>query len=246
VKRSAVFLVVLVLVAWPPLASAQALRVVGDSWAPYVDRNLPGNGLAVEIVEAGLVRAGYQPEFTVVQWTKALAGTKAGLYDVVAAIWYSDERNETLLFSEPFLENRVFLVKRRGSPVVFGNLSELGAYRVGVVRDFYYGPELEDLVALTIPSNYVVQMLLGVVSGSLDLAIVEERVALFEMNRYMSNQANDLEFVHPPVSVRGLRIAASRMYPEHAKVIEDFNAAIGDMRADGSFEAIYANYSFGQ
>ena len=244
-NRSAVFLVV-VLVAWASLVSAQKLRVVGDSWPPYVDKSLPGNGLAVEIVDAGLRRAGYEPELTIVQWTKALAGAKAGLYDIVAAIWYSDERDETLLFSEPFLENRVFFVKRRGSPVQFNNLSELTAYRIGIVRDYSYGPEIDNLTALKIPSNYVVQILLGVVSGSLDLAVVEQRVALFEMNRYMSNQADDLEFVSPPVSVRGLRIAASRMNPDHAKVIADFNAAIKAMKADGSFESIYAKYSFGQ
>lgn len=244
-NRSAVF-VIFVLIAWVPLVFAQNLRVVGDSWPPYVDKTLPGNGLAVAIVDAGLRKAGYEPEFTVVQWTKALAGAKAGIYDVVAAIWYSDERNETLLFSEPFLENRVFFVKRRGSPVQFSNLNELTAYRVGVVRDFSYGPEIDNLSALKIPSNYVVQMLLGVVSGSLDLAVVEERVALFEMNRYMSNQAEDLEFVGQPVSVRGLRIAASRVYPDHAKVIADFNAAIEAMKTNGEFESIYANYSFGR
>lgn len=228
------------------VASAQAIRVVGDSWPPYVDKTLPDNGLAVAIVDAGLRKSGYTPDFRVAQWSKALAGAKAGLYDVVAAIWYSDERNDTLLFSEPFLENRVYFVKRRGSPVRFSNLNELSAYRIGVVRDFSYGPEIDNLSALKIPNNYVVQMLLGVVSGSLDLAVVEERVALFEMNRYMSNQAQDLEFVGQPVSVRGLRIAASRVYPGNEKLIADFNAAIEEMKTDGSFEKIYANYSFGR
>lgn len=244
-KRSTQFVAVLFL-ALAPLVSAQNLRVVGDSWAPYVDKTLPGNGLAVEIVDAALRRAGYEPDFNVVQWTKALNGAKAGIYDVIAAIWYSDERNETLLFSEPFLENRIFFVKRRGSPVAFSNLEELTAYRVGIVRDFYYGPEIENLSAVKIPSNYVVQMLLGVLSGSLDLAVVEERVALFEMNRYMSNQSQELEFAAEPVSVEGLRIAVSRMYPDHDKLIVDFNTAINEMKKDGSFDEIYGHYSFGQ
>lgn len=239
-RMRGLFLLALILI--PFVTAAQSVRLVGDSWPPYVDKTLPENGVAVALVTAAFQRAGYDPVFEVKRWSSALEGGKAGLYDGIVAIWYSDERNQTLHFSEPYLENPVYFVKRRGSPVVFSSIDDMKNYRIGAVKDFEYGEIVEPLRGSMQYSNYVVQMLLGVVSGQLDLAIVEQRVASYEMNRYMSNQAKDLQFIEPPVMIQGLRVAISRANPDHEKIIADFNAAIAEMREDGSFASIFANY----
>lgn len=223
-------------------AYAQGLRLVGDSWPPYVDEGLPTNGLAVAVVTTALERAGYTPEFRTERWATALEGAKAGLYDGIVAIWYTDERNQTLHFSEPYLENPVYFVKKRGSPVEFTTLEDMTGYRIGAVSGFEYGERIEPLRGSMEYSNYVVQMLLDVISGNVDLAIVERRVANHEMNRYMSNQADELEFIEPPAVVRELRMAVSRERDDHEQVIEDFNRVISEMREDGSIDAIFASY----
>uniref|UniRef100_UPI001C9951BC hypothetical protein n=1 Tax=Neisseria meningitidis TaxID=487 RepID=UPI001C9951BC len=49
--RCALLLLTLLLPCALPAAN---LRLVGDSWPPFVDSRLPGNGLAVELVATAL------------------------------------------------------------------------------------------------------------------------------------------------------------------------------------------------
>ena len=48
----------LLLLLSPALASAELLRLVADPWPPFNDQRLPGKGLASDLVEQALARAG--------------------------------------------------------------------------------------------------------------------------------------------------------------------------------------------
>ena len=52
----------------------EVLRIAADRWPPYADRQLPGNGVAVHLVQAALKRAGYASEYIEVPWPRVLHG----------------------------------------------------------------------------------------------------------------------------------------------------------------------------
>ena len=107
---------------WAGLAPADTLKVAGDPWPPFVERTLPGQGLAVLLVTTALERAGYDSEVTIAEWTHIRQGAELGIFDVLAGVWYSDERNKSLAFSEPYWTNRLKLIKRTDTLFTFDEI----------------------------------------------------------------------------------------------------------------------------
>ena len=131
----------LVIIICPVLANAEQatdLRVTASPWSPYVSRDLPGYGIAVSIVTTVLKRAGYKPSFALEQWPKDLEGTRLGEYDLIASIWFTDDRARELVFSEPIFENRIKLLVRTDSDIQLSMPEALKGYRIGVVEDYAY------------------------------------------------------------------------------------------------------------
>src|SRR5678810_712093 len=90
-----------------------ALRLVSDVWPPFTD--VEGNPHeAYDLVKAALDRGGVRSESKIMTWTDALTELEQGKMDGSAAMWKSPEREKYLLFSRPYLENRLVLVARKG------------------------------------------------------------------------------------------------------------------------------------
>ena len=104
----------------PVMAAAETepteVRLLANTSPPYADRKLPEQGLALELVSHILTRAGYDPDISIEIWSRAMEGVRIGLYDALATAWYSEERDQDFLFSEPYLESQLILVKLRSSP----------------------------------------------------------------------------------------------------------------------------------
>ena len=89
------------------------LHLASDTWPPFTDA-AGETRLAIDLVSAALERAGIRADTTIVEWTDVTAGIRDGRFDGSAAMWRSPERDEYLLFSEPYLENRLVLVGKKG------------------------------------------------------------------------------------------------------------------------------------
>ena len=86
--------------------SERTIRVVlDDNYPPYVFRNAEGNLRGILIDEWNLWsrKTGVPVEVTAMDWSDALAAMKNGEYDVIDTIFYTDERNGWLDFSEPYV-----------------------------------------------------------------------------------------------------------------------------------------------
>ncbi len=89
----------------------QMLRMVSNQWPPYVDSSLAGQGLAIEIATKVLQKKGYQATLTIDSWPRALEGVGLGVFDATCAIWKTPEREQDLIFSEPYLKNKISFLK---------------------------------------------------------------------------------------------------------------------------------------
>lgn len=231
--------------ALPAISQATDLNVVhSGNWPPYSDAGLPGQGLAVDIVTTALKRAGYTPYLRIDSLDRILEGGALGVYDVFATPWYSDARNQYLDYSKPYLESHIRFIERKGANIKFESLADLKGVMVGTVQDYAYGEaftESRDLIK--IPERNLIQNLLKLTQGRIDLTLDDERVLGYEINRYMPNSMDKLEFLARPLDVRGIHIGVSRENPEHAKIVAAFDKAIAAMKQDGSFDAIVAKHN---
>ena len=176
--RPILFFVLLSL--YPQVSMAQVIRIVSSQWPPYVDNSMPEKGLAVELVNKALERKGYQPTLQVYHWRRALEGVEIGVFDATCAIWKTAEREKTLLYSEPYLENTISFLKKKGNKIKHQKLSDLQGLVIGTLRDYAYDNAFNESTALIkIPANFIVQNLQKLNKGAIDLTLGVELLFLF-------------------------------------------------------------------
>lgn len=238
-------LVVLLLWVVNDIAAADPLRLVANFWPPYTDRRLLNGGLASDLVQNALHRAGYATVRSEVPWARALRGLRIGRYDVAISAWYSEERSEFADFSQPYLINQVRLVQRRGRGIRFEQLADLYPYQIAVGRGYAYAPEFDNDSRL---SKFVVQDFAAgarmVQAQRLDLAVEDELVARYLFKGELASISGELEFLPRPLSESGLHILVSRLHPEHRQIAEAFDQAIIAMRSDGSYARIFQTHGY--
>jgi polar amino acid transport system substrate-binding protein len=231
-----VFLSLLISQVLAHAEQATVLRVTASPWSPYVSRDLPGNGVAVSLVTTALKRAGYSSSFALLKWPDDLEGTRLGVYDVIASIWFTEDRARDLVFSEPIFENQIKLMVRIDSDIKIASPERLKGHRVGVVEDYAYTQgaynklPIEIIKAATVEEN--LQRLLA---GDIDIAVTDEQVALYTLNNKIPGGIKQIRFGRDALSTRQLRIAVSRKRSDAEQIISDFNSAIQAMKDDGSY-----------
>ena len=225
-------------------AQATDLNVVhSGKWPPYSDAGLPGQGLAVDIVTTALHRAGYTTFMRIDSLDRILQGGELGVYDVFATPWYSDARNQYLQFSKPYLESTIRFIKKKGTKFEFDSLSDLRGDMIGTVQDYAYDQDFnDDRNLIKISERNLIQNLLKLQQGRIDLTLDDELVLMYEINLYMPNSMSEFELLNKPLAVRGIHIGVSRENPDHEKIVADFNKAIAEMKKDGSFDKIIAKH----
>ncbi len=226
------------------LFSATALaekpvQLLANTSPPYVDARLEEGGLALELVKHVFSRTEYSPGVKIESWGRALEGTRIGVYDALAAAWYSDERAEDLLFSQPYLSSRIVLVKASADPRNYRSAEDLAGKRLGVRTDYAYGIDLEAIPGLTlVQENHLIQNLLNLQAGKVDLVIGDLRTLNFQLREYMGGSRGKFRLVDANLPTRERHVAASRAMKGHEEMIAAFNKALAEARGDGSLKAI--------
>lgn len=216
--------------------AGEALRLGNDPWPPFI---IPGaeQGTAEQLVCEALARGGHTCDVTVSEWTAVLERARSGELDGIAAVWKSPERESFLVYSEPYLTNRMVAVTRAGAGFNIDSLDQLSGMRVALVGDFAYGDAIE--AARPQMQVFVVDSDLAgmhaVRLGQVHVAIVDELMA----RRYVdAGRVDEVEIGDGALTYRELYFAASRANPAAEAVVGDFNRGFQAMLADGSVNEI--------
>jgi polar amino acid transport system substrate-binding protein len=226
--------------ALPLAAQAQTtVKLMANTSPPYADVKLPEQGLALELVRHVFEGTDYAPDITIDNWSRSVEGARLGVYDGLAAAWYSDERAADLLFSEPYLSSELIVLKRRDNPNVYDELPDLAGARLGVRTDYAYGVDFSGVPGLTlVEENHLIQNLLNLLNGSVDLVIGDRRTVNLQLREYLRDSINRFGVTAielPPVA---RHVAISRSLDGHEAIIKAFNAALAARQKDGSHGAI--------
>ncbi|NOQ64272.1 MAG: transporter substrate-binding domain-containing protein [Methyloprofundus sp.] len=217
--------------------------MVADQWPPYIDNNAAHKGLAAELVIAALQRKGYQSNLRIDNWQRALEGVQIGIYDIACAIWKTTAREQDLLFSQPYLENKISFIKKKGLKVNYQHFTDLTDFIIGVQRGYAYDEAfMRSRALLKVPANHLIQNLQKLSQGSIDLTVGDQRAIKFSLQQFMPTHANEFEFLEPPLAQKKLYIAVSKTNPAAQTIINDFNLAIKEMQQDGSYAKILNQY----
>ena len=218
-------------------AQTTQLRLVSTAWSPFT--NEPGHPrFALDLVEAGLGRIGVKTSTTIVDAARFTPSLLSGSFDGSAAAWKDTERERTLLFSQPYLENRLILVARRGGDVSAASLAGLEGKRIAVVEGYSYGEAIEQSGPAFVRSPTDEDSLKLLLDGKVDYTLMDELVVQYIVSHYAEEARTRLQVGSTPLVTRQLHLAVRRSLPDADSIISRFNEQLRGMIADHTYHRL--------
>jgi len=207
-----------------------------DSWPPFIIDG-PDKGTSEKLVCEALERSGWPCSVKVDDWEVILNEARVGAIDGIAAAWKNDYREKFLVFSEPYLTNRIVPVTRKDHPSPVESIDDLAGLRVALVTDYAYGDEISSMSSSmeVLQTRNTLEALRKVHRGEADAALVDEMVVRDVLTRVA---IENLTISSTVLAFRDLHFAVSRQNPLAEAIVDDFQRAYKLMLADGTVNEI--------
>ena len=219
------------------LAQTTQLQLVSTAWPPFT--NEAGEPrFALDLVEAALGRIGVTSKTTLVDPAQYSSLLIKGPYDGSAAAWKDPERERVLLYSQPYLENRLILVGRTGADVSAKNLGDLAGKRVAIVGGYSYGDAVDNAGPSFLLTRSEEDSLRQLLAGTVDYTLMDEIVVQYIADNHSNEARAKLQFGSDSLVTRPLYLAIKRTHPEAQSLIDRFNTQIRTMIADRTYHRL--------
>ena len=221
------------------MASAQdRLQLVSTAWSPFT--NAPGQPrFALDLVEEALERVGVTAETVIVDEARLTPSLLSGEFNGSAALWKDTERERALIYSQPYLENRLILVGRQGSDVSATTLADLAGKRIALVAGYAYGEAVETTDGpIFVGSNSEEDSVARLLDLEVDYTLMDDLVIHYLIRNHAEVARTRLAFGSTPLLTRSLHLAVQRSLPDAESIISRFNAELRGMIADRSYHRL--------
>ncbi|MCV3272125.1 substrate-binding periplasmic protein [Roseobacter sinensis] len=244
VKHAIIGAVASLMLSMPPLLAQERLTVVADEWPPFSGESLPGMGISIDVTRAVLTRAGFEVDTAILPWSRVVSGARAGDYDVVTSLFLDDEMQKALTYSEPFFRTEVKFVRKKGAAITYDGLQSLAPYTIAVGTGFLYEPEFDRAEFLTkFEVTTTLQGVQMVAAGRVDLTLDSTHVVTHSILEEDPELLAQIEFLDPSLANQEIHMAVSKRRPDHEQIVASFNAALSEMRADGSLAVLLQKHA---
>jgi polar amino acid transport system substrate-binding protein len=217
-------------------AQTKQLRLVSTPWPPFTNEVEPR--FALDLVEAALGRIAMSATTTIVEPAKFTPSLLSNAFDGSAAAWKDPERESALVFSQPYLENRLILVGRHGEDVSAGSLTDLKGKRVAIVEGYAYGEGITNSGATLVRSRGEEDSLTQLLANKADYALMDDLVVQYIVDHYPNEAKTRLNVGAKPLLTRPLYFAVRRSYPNATTIVSRFNSQLRGMIADKTYHRL--------
>jgi len=224
--------------------NAEEVLLEIGTWPPFTDEGIPGHGIATEIVNAALERAGFVPRYAFVPWKRAEADVGIGTAFATFPFLKIPEREEAFLFSDPLFTSGFALAYSRSRPpspdFALRSLEDLRGYGVGIIAGSNaVGYPLTAAGARVVEAQTPDRLAAMLAGGRVDF-IVEEALVLREMVRPYGTSFTVMEI--PFWAGNQYRLMTSKRYPGSTEMLERFNRALAEITGDGTLAEIISRF----
>ena len=143
-----------------------------------------------------------------------------------------------LLFSKPYLENRLILVGRKGADVSAGTLGALTGKRIAIVEGYAYGDDVERAGPTFVRSRSEEDSVTQLLSGGVDYVLMDDLVVQYIVDHHAKEAQTRLQLGSTPLLTRQLYFAVRRGHPDAQSIIDRFNAQLRGMIADHTYHRL--------
>ncbi|MFT5112058.1 MAG: polar amino acid transport system substrate-binding protein [Parasphingorhabdus sp.] len=222
---------------------ARNITGVTTEWAPHYGSVLEDGGALTVITREAFKRKGHSANVNFIPWNRALKDVVDGKEDFVMGAYYNQDRAKAYIMSDPIYAVEVVLVALDTiSSKTYKGLDDLRPFTIGVSRGYANSEEFDgaDFLTKEAARNPMLNLRklfrnrLDIVAGARDIILYEARKEDLNTSRMIVLQ--------PPLKSNDLYLMASRSIPDGQRIIDDFNSALAEMRADGTYDAILGKY----
>ena len=192
----------------------------------------------MDLVESALGRIGLSARTTIVEPARFTPALLSGEFDGSAAAWKDAERERVLIFSQPYLENRLILVGRRGADVSATSLNQLDGKRVAIVEGYSYGDALDFSGAMLVRSRSDEDSLALLLASKTDYTLMDELVVQYLVDNYPTQVSTRLDIGSKALVTRPLYLAVKRARPDAETIVTRFNAEVRAMIVDRTYHRL--------
>lgn len=212
------------------------LKLASDVWPPFTDI-AEERTFALDLVKTALNRSATSVSTEILEFDDVLSGIKEGKFDGSAALWHSPEREENLLFSDPYLQNQLILVGRKGSDVSATSFNDLGGKRIAVVGNYAYGIEENSELELVYSASDQENLEL-LLKKEADYMLVDALLIQYLLTYQEKKALQYLEIGTKALITKNLHFALRKDLPEAENIMHQFNMEVLRMVADGSYNKV--------
>jgi polar amino acid transport system substrate-binding protein len=230
--------------AAPAPAPAPKVYTVGTdaAYAPFELQNEKGEivGFSVDLLNAVAAKGGFQVKFVNTPWEGIFNSLQQGDRDLlISSITITDERKQTMDFSEPYFDAQQLMAVKGDSKVAkFDDLKKL---KVGVQTGTTGDEVVTKLLGKTSTSikrfESTPLALKELEAGGVDAVVADNGVVI---NYVANNPGGKFKMVSDPAfAPEQYGIAVKK---GNAELLAKINTGLAAVRADGSYGQIYAKH----
>ena len=224
-----------------------------DAWEPYqyVDVGERVAGLDIELVAAVVEGMGCQLTYQQGTWVDLLMALKQGEVDILLGASKTEAREEFALFSDAYRMEEFSLYIRKGDQVRAGykTLPEFiqNGSRIGIVGDYFYGPDVSMLLDSAETSKYFVNAIMG----ELNVArLLDEDIDGYFEDSFVGASLLRRKALSNYIVAHGITIQTGNAYvmfsqknltPEQ---LSDFNTQLAAVKNSEIYQHILDKYSY--
>jgi polar amino acid transport system substrate-binding protein len=227
-----------------PAPAPAKVYVVGTdaAYAPFESQNEKGEivGFDIELIKAAAAKAGIEIKVVNTPWEGIFNTLAQGDRDMlISAITITDERRQTVDFSAPYFDAHQLIVVKENSRVAkFDDLKKL---KVGVQTGTTGDEVVSKLLGKTNTSvrrfESTPLALKELESAGVDAVVADNGVVV---NYVTNNQGAKFKMVNDAAfqpEQYGIAVRKG-----NAELLDKINKALSDLKADGSYDRLYAAY----
>lgn len=234
----------LIVVSLSTRSQTIVLTAVGDPWPVLLNPDTKEQGLLTEIVRKAYKTQGYDLKIKFVPWSRAMVMIQQKQADLLIGAWYTEERNDYLLYSDIIFSSALSFVKLKDSPFEYEGLASLKGKRVGTILGYQYGNDfLRDPNIIRITSDSILINIHNVIAERINLALDDHYVVKFMLDQHIKDWKSQLSIVKKPLTDKDLFLAANRSNPQHKVIINAFNMGLAQLKETGRYAEIVRSYN---
>jgi len=215
----------------------KTLSFTENSWPPFFDQNMPGGGIALELLRDIFNQTDYNIDYIELPWTRVLNMVEAGEIEFVAGLWANEKMRSKFIISDPYLVNRVVFIKRKDDPFEYNGIDSLTGKTIATVQDYNY---IDEFLAATNfsrePHILFIQNAKMVNAGRVDLTLEDQVVAVTELKKSGGDLINRLALTKSALNEVGLHIGCGIKTKNCQGMINIFNSALAKYKDSGAYE----------